>query len=202
MDQSVLDSLKKWPNVPNCFGWLAIDRRGEWRMRNEFTQANHLPGDIIRHVALRQFIERHYAVDQSGRFFFQNGPQRVFVTLDYTPWIVRLIPTENTQWQFETTSGEMIQPLNCLLDENGQIIIEADFRIILEINNQFVSSTIRSIALLHDHDLGIFSELASITNNACSLNGEFTWKGKTIPIEEVLSSDLPGKFKYQKNPSN
>lgn len=200
MDQTVLDSLKKWPNVPNCFGWLALDRRGEWRMRNEFAQANHLPGDVIRHVALREFIERHYAVDTLGRYFFQNGPQRVFVTLDYTPWVVRLIP-ENTNWKFETSSGKVITPLHCLLDENGQVIIEAEFEITQEQNNQFSKSSIRSVALLHDHDLGIFSELADFTNNACSIDGTLSWSGSPITIEQVLSADLPKRFNYKTNPS-
>lgn len=201
MDQSVLDSLKKWPNVPNCFGWLALDRRGEWRMRNEFAQTNHLPGDIIRHIALRQFIERHYAVDNLGRYFFQNGPQRVFVTLDYTPWVVRLIPGETSPWKMETTSGQAIEPINCLLDENGQILIEADFKIIEEADNQFNNTSKRSVALLHDHDLGIFSELANIVNNACSINGTLEWTGQEVPIEQVLSKDLATRFHYSKNPT-
>lgn len=200
MDQSVLDSLKKWPNVPNCFGWLALDRRGEWRMRNEFAQANQLPGDVIRHVALRQFIERHYAADSLGRYFFQNGPQRVFVTLDSTPWVVRLIPKENGDWNFQTTSGHTIEPLTCLLDENGHILIEADFSIIQESTNEFTNSTIRSVALLHDHDLEIFSELANITHNACSIGGVLPWEGREVEIEQVLSSDLASRYNYRNTP--
>jgi len=40
MDEQVLRSLIKWPDVPDCFGWLALDRRGQWRMRDEFSQQN------------------------------------------------------------------------------------------------------------------------------------------------------------------
>ena len=82
MDDQVLRSLMKWPNVPDCFGWLALDRRGQWRMRDEFTQQNYLPGQVIKHAALIDFIARNYARDETGRYFFQNGPQRVFITLD------------------------------------------------------------------------------------------------------------------------
>jgi len=94
MDDQVLRSLVKWPNVPECFGWLALDRRGQWRMRDEFAQKNHLSGQVIVHRALNEFITRNYACDLVGNYFFQNGPQRVFVTLDCTPWIVRITPTQ------------------------------------------------------------------------------------------------------------
>ena len=58
MDEQVLRSLIKWPSVPECKGWLALDRRGIWRMRNEFAQANHLAGEAIKHEGLIAFIER------------------------------------------------------------------------------------------------------------------------------------------------
>ena len=64
MDDQVLRSLMKWPNVPDCFGWLALDRRGQWRMRDEFTQQNKLPGQVIKHAALNEFIARNYACDE------------------------------------------------------------------------------------------------------------------------------------------
>lgn len=80
MDASVLAAIAKWPNVPAVFGWLSLSARGEWRIRNE----------PIGHVALGEFIGRNYAVDERGRWFFQNGPQRVFVELAMTPWVYRL----------------------------------------------------------------------------------------------------------------
>ena len=203
MDQNVLDSLKKWPNVPNCFGWLGLDRRGDWRMRNEFAQAHQLPGDVIKHVALKEFIERNYARDHEGRFFFQNGPQRVFVSIDYTPWIVRLIPDEKNQWHLKTTTGQSIEPMTALLDENGQVLFEAEFEVICvtdESSSAFKKTSIRSVALLHDHDLAIFSELAEMTQNACSMSGVMHWHDQEIPIEQILSKDLPQQFAYIKTP--
>lgn len=202
MDQNVLDSLKKWPNVPFCYGWLAFDRRGDWRMRNEFAQQNKLPGDVIRHTALKEFIERNYARDLKGQFFFQNGPQRVFVSLGYTPWVVRLIPHQNS-WKFQTTSGIEITPSHCLLDEDGQILIEATYPIIQEQHDSeipFKETKSVSIGLLHDHDLDIFSSLANITQNACSLNGQLNWQGQKIEIEQVLSADLPKRYIFNAEP--
>ncbi len=93
MDDIVKQALEKWPNVPHCYGWLALDARGNWRMRDERTQALNLPGDRIAHTALIQFINRNYTCDASGCWYFHNGPQRVYVDLELTPYILHTDPT-------------------------------------------------------------------------------------------------------------
>lgn len=70
----------KWPNVPACYGWLSLDRRGCWRLK----------GEVIRHAGLISFINSHYSPDASGNWISQNGPQTVFVALDCTPLILRI----------------------------------------------------------------------------------------------------------------
>ena len=79
MDEIVARSLLKWPNVPAVYGWLALDRRGNWLIK----------GQRIGNAALRDFIGRNYQADEKGRWYFQNGPQRVYVSLAYTPLVVR-----------------------------------------------------------------------------------------------------------------
>lgn len=86
MDDAVLRSLAKWPNVPAVFGWAALDRRGEWRLR----EPDRERFSRIGNTALREFIGRNYAYDEHGRWFFQNGPQRVYVRLERTPLVYRL----------------------------------------------------------------------------------------------------------------
>ena len=39
MDDIVKQALAKWPNVPDCFGWLGLDARGDWYMRDDAVQA-------------------------------------------------------------------------------------------------------------------------------------------------------------------
>lgn len=78
MDEIVARSLAKWPNVPAVYGWLALDRRGNWLIK----------GERIGNAALREFIGRNYQPDAEGRWYFQNGPQKVYVTLAYTPLVV------------------------------------------------------------------------------------------------------------------
>lgn len=80
MDEIVRAAMARWPNVPEVFGWLALDRRGNWRLQ----------GEPIRHEGTRRFIGRNYGRDEAGRYFFQNGPQRVFVSLECAPWVLRL----------------------------------------------------------------------------------------------------------------
>ncbi len=82
MDADVIAAMAKWPNVPAVFGWLQLTARGEWRIR----------GERIANPAIRAFIGRNYAVDSNGRWYFQNGPQRVFASLALTPWVYRVRP--------------------------------------------------------------------------------------------------------------
>jgi hypothetical protein len=204
MDEQVLKSLIKWPHVPNCFGWLALDRRGQWRMRDEYAQANHLPGSPIQHVALNEFISRNYARDSMGRYFFQNGPQRVFITLDITPWIARMIPSESGS-QLLTQCGTAIQPQGALSDEKGNIYITGSF---LESHSDQTDSPIftkaesLSVALLHDHDLDLFSEQSKVQEDACSFKGSWKWGDKDLPIEPIYSEELSQRFHFVKKPSN
>lgn len=90
MDPSVIAAMAKWPDVPDCRGWLSLDRRGQWRLQ----------GSPVAHAALAGFIGRNYACDEAGSWFMQNGPQRVWVELAATPWIFRLI-----DGQFVTHTG-------------------------------------------------------------------------------------------------
>lgn len=88
MDEAVLAALKKWPDVPDVYDWLELDSRGRFCLR---TGAGEPPAFApIGNAALREFIGRNYQCDAAGRWFFQNGPQRVFVRLALTPWVFRL----------------------------------------------------------------------------------------------------------------
>ena len=203
MDEQVLRSLVKWPNVPDCYGWLALDRRGQWRMRDEFTQQHHLPGQVIVHQALKEFISRNYARDSQGRYFFQNGPQRVFITLDATPWVVRIIPSDQGI-QLLTQCQSSLEATAALSDENGNIYIVGKVtQTIYEDSDRdkFSIQESKSVALLHDHDLDLFSELASLREEACSFGGSWNWHGKQLPLDPIHSSELATRFHYIAKPS-
>jgi hypothetical protein len=204
MDEQVLRSLVKWPNVPDCYGWLALDRRGQWRMRDEFAQQNNLPGQVIKHEALNQFIARNYAHDHLGRFFFQNGPQRVFVTLDATPWIACIIPSENG-FKLMTQCGSEMIPQGALSDEYGNIYIVGSISQNIYQNldePQYKKEMATGVALLHDHDLDHFSGLAKLQEEACSFGGSWNWDGRQLPLDPTHSKELRKRFAYITHPKS
>lgn len=124
MDELVLRAMAKWPNVPALYGWLGLSRRGEWLLREE----------PVEHTALQAFISRNYAADDQGRWFFQNGPQRVYASLAYTPWILHL----QEDGLLQTHTGQVIKdPTVALIDEEGSLLLVFE----------------QGVGLLHDNDL-------------------------------------------------
>lgn len=126
MDDIVKQAMAKWPNVPDCYGWLGLDARGVWRMRDERAQQLGELGDKLTHPALIAFINRNYAEDDRGCWFFQNGPQRVFVNLEAAPYIARTDP----QLGLVLHTGEAVEHLEgAVMTELGDLIIKADGKV-------------------------------------------------------------------------
>ena len=122
MDEIVRQAMVKWPNVPHCFGWLMLDARGNWRMRDERAQHLNLPGDKINHPTLLGFINRNYTHDADGRWYFQNGPQRVYVDLEIAPYVVHTDPTAG----FILHTGETLPPPSqAWLTQEGRLLLVA-----------------------------------------------------------------------------
>lgn len=135
MDDAVARSLAKWPNVPAVFGWLELDRRGNWRIRSGHASPPRF--EKIGNAALRDFIARNYDADEHGRWYFQNGPQRVFVKLAYTPLVVH----------FEGDAlvdhcGRPFRMVAEYLDEEGSVVLLGE----------------RSAGLLDDRDLERYAD--------------------------------------------
>ena len=117
MDEIVQRGMAKWPNVPSVYGWLSLDRRGHWLIK----------GERIGNPLVTEFIGRNYARDERGCWFFQNGPQRVFVNLDYTPLVYRVASTGGAPLGLETHSGKPVAGLSGVwLDEQGSLLLESE----------------------------------------------------------------------------
>ncbi len=133
MDAIVEAALRKWPNVPACRGWLGLSARGDWYLRDAAAQAAgpfpHSPGSLIRHAGLREFIGRNYACDASGCWYFQNGPQRVYVELESAPWVWRLLapgdPGDGVIG-IEAHTGVAARFESAWMDEHGHLYIATD----------------------------------------------------------------------------
>ena len=129
MDDIVARSLAKWPEVPAVYGWLSLDRRGNWLIK----------GERIGNSALREFIGRNYEADERGCWFFQNGPQRVFVTLAYTPLVVHFEGDRLVDHCGRPYAGNL--PYQ---DEEGSVLVAGS----------------GTVALLDDRDLARYAERA------------------------------------------
>lgn len=127
MDDLVRQAMAKWPHVPDCYGWLGLDSRGHWYMRDDRTQAlgpfqsgvSGAKGSLLRHDKLIEFIGRNYEADAQGRWYFQNGPQRVYVELESTPLVWRLSEAGVATSQ----TGQSAEVQQCLLDEAGRLYL-------------------------------------------------------------------------------
>ena len=102
MDEQVLRGMARWPNVPAVFGWLALDRRGNWLLQ----------GDAITNPTVTAYMGRNYERDGEGRWFFQNGPQRVYLDLEYTPYIYRAVNTPDRPLALQSHTGAELTVLH------------------------------------------------------------------------------------------
>ncbi len=175
MDAIVEAALRKWPKVPHCYGWLALDARGDWYMRDERIQAAGpfptVKGSQIRHEKLLGFIHRNYTLDERGAAFFQNGPQRVYVELEATPWIWRV---QALQGQTLVTShtGLPAHVQSSWLDAEGRLYLLTDL----------------GIGLVHSLDM-----LDAAT--AVEAATDTVWQP-----QPCLAGNLPQRFGFQRCP--
>jgi hypothetical protein len=175
-----LSAIAKWPNVPACYDWLSLDRRGDWRLQ----------GERVTHHGFISLLNRQYGVDDQGCWFVQNGPQRVFVALAYTPWIFRFT-AEGLQSHTGQDCGRITA---CFLDREGSALI----------------STELGIGLLDDRDLPTFldecrqnqsvavDEENWLTIMAGETIANITWRG--LPVQAIAQNDVASRFSFQPNP--
>ena len=187
MDDIVKSAIAKWPNVPHCYGWLGLDARGNWYLRDDqaqaagpFNAASNDPGrqlaskgSLLQHEKLIDFIARNYESDEStasqakGQWFFQNGPQRVYVELEATPYIWRV----GAAPEFDVTAhtGQAAIAQRCITDQHGRVYLE----------------TALGFGLVHTQDMLHAADAIE--------------RGLWVP-QEMLAHDLPQRFGYVRSP--
>jgi hypothetical protein len=174
MDPIVLAALEKWPNVPACRGWLGLDARGDWYMRDDRIQAAgpfpQSKGSRITHEKLRQFIERNYAADEAGCWFFQNGPQRVYVELEAAPWIWRLDGDGTSAPRLRSHIGHRTEWVAAYADEKGRLFLHTEL----------------GFGLVHSMDM----LLATVPIESGA------W-----PLRDMLFADMQRQFAYRCSPA-
>jgi hypothetical protein len=170
----------RWPTVPACYGWLSLDRRGNWRLK----------GEVVRHAGLIAFINRNYASDAFGNWVFRNGPQKVYVTLDYAPLVLRL-----------GIGGELVAHTGMPAGEATAAFIDEEGSALLQVGS--------GIGLLDDRDLPAFLAACVWANGKAAsdaalpdlmLGGSgISWRG--LPLQAIRRSDLARCFNFQPAPA-
>lgn len=171
MDEAVTRAMQRWPDVPDVSDHLRLDLRGRWLLH----------GRPIEHSRTIAFINRNYHADEQGRWWFQNGPQRVRVQLTYTPWIYRWDPRGG----FETHTGLRVdEPRTVWTDELGHLLLETE----------------HGIGLIDDRDL---PHLADRIREPEATAGQDTHGRDTLhlgnrrlAIQSIHSSELPDRFQF------
>jgi len=175
MDEIVRAALKKWPQVPACRGWLGLDARGDWYMRDDRVQAQgrfpQSKGSRIEHDKLIDFIARNYEADAAGAWFFQNGPQRVYVELEAAPWVWRLqIDADDpARVQIRNHVGQAAAYRSAWLDEQDRLFVVTD----------------QGFGIVHSMDMG---EAAVAVESGA-------WSPQPMRFDQ-----MPGRFGYVLSP--
>jgi len=194
MDDIVKQAMAKWPNVPHCYGWLALDARGNWRMRDEAAQHANAPGDKVNSAALVGFINRNYGHDDAGRWYFQNGPQRVYVNLEATPYIARTDPDTGLVLQ----TGAALDKIERLyLTEVGVAIVQAG-DIVAQVDDRDMAQLFEALEL-DGKPAGDDALMRWLDGGAGTLT--LRWRGASVPAERVERATLAQRFGFEPVPT-
>ncbi len=190
MDPIVIQSMAKWPNVPHVYGWLSLDRRGSWLIKS----------DRISNPGFVAFIGRNYAADERGRWFFQNGPQRVFVTLDYAPFVI--VTAGAGAASLVTHTGQVVvRVTGAWLDETGSLLLrwgggpglvsDRDLASIMTLITDVHGKPVSDATLAQGFN-------AEFRRHATGLY--FAYAGNRVPVGRIHAGEVPQKFGFDPNP--
>jgi len=191
MDNIVLQAMMRWPNVPSVYGWLQLDRRGRWLIKDE----------PITNPTVNAFINRNYLSNEAGQWYFQNGPQRVFVTLEHTPYVHRIWRHADNYLIGETHTGLPIQhPSSCWLDDSGCLLLDCEHGI--------GCVETQSLAVLASD----FSDLegTALSDSAVELllegrstaiqSSRLRWGADLLPLGFLSFNEVPEHFRFDRSP--
>jgi hypothetical protein len=164
MDDIVKQAMAKWPNVPHCYGWLALDARGTWRMR-----------------------------DERGCWYFQNGPQRVYINLEATPFIARTDPAQGLVLH---TGQPMAAPDQAFMLDTGGIVVRAG-TLLAQLDDRDVAQLLTAMEL-DGKPAADEALMAWLDNGPGRLS--LRWQGREIALERLQASALPQRFGFIQRP--
>jgi hypothetical protein len=193
MDDIVKQAMAKWPNVPYCYGWLALDARGAWRMRDEAAQRAGAPGDKLANAALVGFIARNYLADERGCWYFQNGPQRVYINLEATPFIARTDPAQGLVLH---TGQPLGAPDDAYLTDAGGIVLRAGTTI-AQVDDRDAAQLLQAFER-DGHPASDEDVMAWLEGGAGEL--ALRWQDRRIVVGRLAANEVPAAFGFVRRP--
>lgn len=190
MDDSVRQAMAKWPDVPALHGWLSLDESGRWLLK----------GEPITHPGLVAFINRNYEADEAGCWFFQNGPQRGYVRLAYTPWVLHVDSAgalrTHSELRIESVSGAWI-------DEHGNMLLLTELGIGLVDSDALplVADWLRDPQgdpIDPDDTDRALAALQQGQSGALCLH----FAGARVPVDFIHRSEVPQRFGFVADPAS
>ncbi|MCD8566221.1 MAG: DUF2946 family protein [Burkholderiaceae bacterium] len=198
MDPSVIQAIERWPNVPAVYGWLSLTVRGQWRLHPGGNATEATTGESISNPQILAFINRNYGHDELGRWFFQNGPQRVYVRLDGAPWIIF---ADDSQGKLTTHTGLTVKSVTKLwIDDLGHLYLQTEHGSGLLIDRD-LPRFVQALKTTNGQPLEDWWEQAHETNTNVSGN---IWRAcaNTLPIRRLNPSQpYDGQLGFISNPS-
>lgn len=197
MDDIVIRAMAKWPNVPVVYGWLALDRRGQWSIKSE-PPGGAAQFEPVSNAKLIEFIGRNYGPDEQRRWYFQNGPQRVYVTLAYTPLIYRIASAHPLS--FETHTGAPCAQLQSVwMDEAGNLLLVTEHGPGLLLDRDLPRG-LEALSYANGHALDEERLLALIEEGDDAAGVYFNTGAASLPLELTRSEDAPQRLGYVREP--
>ena len=160
-------------------------------------------GESIGNPAVTGFIGRNYERDGRGRWFFQNGPQRVFADLAYTPFVYRAVNGDCARLAIESHTGLKATLLSgAWIDEMGAVLLETE----------------HGIGVLHDLDLekllpnfidasgislpeDILDKLTDTLHRSGQAPAWMKYGESNVKVEALRSDVVPKRFGFDAHPT-
>ena len=201
MDPVVIRAMAKWPDVPAVYDWLALDRRGQWSIRSASAAGAAAGAAVYESIAnakLIEFIGRNYTHDEAGCWYFQNGPQRVYVILAYTPLVYRIVRAP--PFSLETHVGTACADLHAVwMDEAGNLLFVTEHGPGVLLDRDLP----RALEALCDAEGRALDEerlLALVEQGADAAGVNFNSNAARLPLALLRSEDAPRRLGYVRAP--
>jgi len=197
MDDLVRQALARWPDVPDCYGWLMLDARGRWRIGVERQTISHAP--------MNAFISRNVVADAAGRYAFQNGPQRVWIAFEITPWVWRLVPDAAGVPQAQDHTGTTARHVTeAWLTDAGAFLLVADGRAGV-VHDHDVPQVIEHLCAADGTALNedeVAARILRLQEGHADAGVALALPGQArIPLRPIADADVPAHFGFIRTPT-